>query len=60
VLAEHLGDASVLHLRVEGVDALQTARVGADRHRARAGDRVGLRPDGGWVVGFDTSGTRIG
>jgi multiple sugar transport system ATP-binding protein len=60
VLAEHLGDASVLHLRVEGVDALQTAKVGPDRHRARAGDRVGLRPDGGWVVGFDTSGTRIG
>jgi multiple sugar transport system ATP-binding protein len=60
VLAEHLGDASVLHLRVEGVDAHQTAKVGPDRHRARAGDRVGLRPDGEWVVGFDTSGTRIG
>ena len=59
VLAEHLGDSSVLHLRVEGIDALQTAKVASQRRLARAGDRVGLLAAAGWVAGFDEVGKRV-
>ena len=51
-LAEHLGDSSILHLRVDGVAELLSAKVGAGHHRVEAGQSVGLQPDATWALGF--------
>ena len=51
-LAEHLGDVSILHLRVEGVAELLNAKVSAGHARVDAGQAVGLVPDKAWVLGF--------
>ena len=55
-LAEHLGDVSILHLRVDGVDDLLSAKVGAGRDRVDGGQAVGLLPDKAWVLGFGADG----
>ena len=54
VLAEHLGDVSILYLRVEGVSELLNAKV-ATAHQAQcaAGQTVGLAPDASWALTFD-------
>jgi multiple sugar transport system ATP-binding protein len=52
-LAEHLGDSSIIHLRVDGVDTLLSAKVGAGHHRVEAGQQVGLAPDAAWALAFD-------
>ncbi len=59
VLAEHLGDSSILHLRVEGVAELLNAKVGAEQSECAAGQPVGLRPDAAWALTFDASGRRL-
>jgi multiple sugar transport system ATP-binding protein len=51
-LAEHLGDVSILHLRVEGVDGLLAAKVGAGQVPVDAGQTVGLAPDASWTLAF--------
>lgn len=51
-LAEHLGDASILHLRVEGVGELLNAKVGTAHAACVAGQRVGLAPDAAWALAF--------
>jgi len=51
-LAEHLGDSSILHLRVDGVAELLSAKVGAGRERVGAGAAVSLQPDAAWALGF--------
>ena len=51
-LAEHLGDASILHLRVDGVADLLSAKVGAGHERIEAGQAVGLLPDKTWALRF--------
>jgi multiple sugar transport system ATP-binding protein len=52
-LAEHLGDSSIIHLRVDGVDALLSAKVGAGNDRLETGQVVGLAPDAAWALAFD-------
>ncbi len=52
-LAEHLGDSSIIHLRVDGVTDLLSAKVGAGNHRLEAGQAVGLAPDVAWALAFD-------
>jgi len=52
-LAEHLGDASVIHLRVDGVADLLSAKVGAEHSQLHAGQSVGLAPDASWALAFD-------
>jgi multiple sugar transport system ATP-binding protein len=56
VLAEHLGDASIIHLRVDGVDELLHARLGAERSAVEAGQRVGLWPDAHSALAFGADG----
>jgi multiple sugar transport system ATP-binding protein len=58
-LAEHLGDASVLHLRVAGLDTLLQAKLGAGHHGLAAGQAVGLRPEPSAVLAFDADGRRL-
>lgn len=59
VLAEHLGDCSIVHLRVDGVKDLLNAKVGVDRGLLQAGQAVGLVPDPAWSLAFDTEGRAV-
>ena len=54
VLAEHLGDVSILYLRVDGVGDLLNAKI-AIGHQAQysTGQTVGLAPDASWALTFD-------
>jgi multiple sugar transport system ATP-binding protein len=56
VLAEHLGDASVLHMRVQGVADLLKAKVAANSGPFQAGQMVFLRATAQDVLGFDAAG----
>jgi multiple sugar transport system ATP-binding protein len=56
VMAEHLGDSSIIHLRVEGITDLLCAKVGAEHHMIEAGDQIGLAPDVAWVLAFSDDG----
>jgi multiple sugar transport system ATP-binding protein len=60
VLAEHLGDSSIIHLRVEGVADLLIAKVGAADSLVHAGQSVGLAPDAAWALAFDTEHQLMG
>jgi multiple sugar transport system ATP-binding protein len=59
VLAEHLGDASVLHMRVQGVADLLKAKVAANSGPFQAGQLVFLRACADAVLGFDAAGNAI-
>jgi multiple sugar transport system ATP-binding protein len=59
VMAEHLGDVSVLHLRVDGMGELLHAKVDAGNAPLAAGASVGLLPVAGAVLAFDAGGGRI-
>ena len=56
VLAEHLGDSSILHLKVDGVAELLNAKIGAENAPLEAGQAVGLMVDPKWTLGFDSAG----
>jgi multiple sugar transport system ATP-binding protein len=60
VMAEHLGDVSVLHLRVDGIPELLHAKVDASHAHLAAGASLGLMPVAESVLAFDGSGRRIG
>ncbi len=55
-LAEHLGDSSILHLRVQGMAELLHAKVGTDHSHLAAGQPVGLSLDASWALAFDING----
>jgi multiple sugar transport system ATP-binding protein len=59
VLAEHLGDASVLHMRVQGVADLLKAKVAAHSGPFQAGQMVFLRAAAQDVLGFDAAGQSL-
>ena len=58
-LAEHLGDSSIIHLRVQGVSELLTAKIGTESIQVEAGQTVGLAPDGAWALAFAADGRRV-
>ena len=58
-LAEHLGDISVLHVRVQGIDGLLSAKVGAGHAHLDAGQTIGLLPDPAWTLAFDENSRLI-
>lgn len=55
-LAEHLGDASIIHLRVDGIAELLNAKVGPELHDCAAGQTVWLAADPRFALGFDGEG----
>jgi multiple sugar transport system ATP-binding protein len=55
-LAEHLGDSTLVHLRVPGVPSLLTARAPGGMDALGAGVRVGLVPQPEHAIGFDEQG----
>jgi multiple sugar transport system ATP-binding protein len=59
VMAEHLGDISVLHLRVDGIAELLHAKVDASHAHLGAGASVGLVPVAASVLAFDDAGQRL-
>ena len=59
VMAEHLGDISILHLRVDGIAELLHAKVDASHAGLAAGASVGLQPVAESVLAFDDAGRRI-
>ena len=59
VLAEHLGDSSIIHLRVDGVSELLSAKVGAGHVSCMAGQPVGLIPVSKSAIGFGAEGRRL-
>ena len=56
MLAEHLGDASILHLKVDGVADLLNAKVGAESAPVEASQVLGVVVDPKWTLGFDAAG----
>ena len=56
VLAEHLGDSSIIHLRVDGVSGLLNAKVVAGHADCNAGQTVGLQPNAAWSLAFSEDG----
>ena len=58
-LAEHLGDSSIIHLRVDGIDGLITAKVGTDNDPIDAGQTVGLVPEAAWALAFGADGRLV-
>ena len=56
VLAEHLGDSSILHLRVDGATELLNAKISANNAAVEAGQVVGLVVEPKWTLGFDAGG----
>ena len=59
VLAEHLGDSSILHLRVEGVTDLLSAKISAGHSQIANGQAIGVQADAAWALGFDAQGRLI-
>jgi multiple sugar transport system ATP-binding protein len=59
VLAEHLGDSSILHLQVDGITDLLSAKVGTEHGRVEAGQLIGLRPDAAWALLFGADGRLV-
>ena len=60
-LAEHLGDTSIVHLRVEGVAAALTVKASAVAARGlAAGQHVQLAADAAHALAFDAQGRLIG
>ncbi len=55
-LAEHLGDASIIHLRVDGIDGLLSAKLGAEHAGVETGQVCSLLPDAAWALAFDGHG----
>ena len=53
VLAEHLGDVSILHLRVDGIPELLTAKLPAGSAALHDGDSVRLIASAGHALAFD-------
>jgi multiple sugar transport system ATP-binding protein len=59
VMAEHLGDASILHLRVEGMPELLHAKAGPGHAHLAADALVGITPNSGAALAFDAAGARL-
>ena len=58
-LAEHLGDSSIVHLRVNGLSGLLNAKVGPHDTACNSGDTVGLNPDASRALMFDEAGRLV-
>lgn len=56
MLAEHLGDSSIIHLQVDGISGLLHAKVGADHAHCTIGQSVGLVADASQGLHFDAQG----
>ena len=56
ILAEHLGDSSIIHCKVEGIADLLSAKVGTDHNAIGTGQTIHLAPDQSWSLIFSADG----
>jgi multiple sugar transport system ATP-binding protein len=56
MLAEHLGDVSIIHLQVDGMDELLTAKVASHEGHLVPGQLTGLRFDTDGALAFSEDG----
>ncbi len=59
VLAEHLGDASVIHLQIAGLEALLNVKMAAREARLQVGDMVGVGFDATDALSFAADARRL-
>ena len=59
VLSEHLGDVSIVHLSVEGLSDLLTAKVSAQQADLQSGQVVGLQAELDGILAFDGQGVAV-
>ena len=59
VLAEHLGDSVIVHLRLDGCTDLLRAKLSADHGHLTMGQTVGLQAMVNHTIQFDAQGPRI-
>jgi multiple sugar transport system ATP-binding protein len=59
VLAEQLGDSSIVHLKVEGMETLLSLRCDAGHDAPAHGDRVGITVTSDLRHAFDAQGLRL-
>ena len=45
-----------MHLKVDGIGELLTAKVGTEHAQIDAGQQVGLAPDARWALAFGADG----
>ena len=58
-LAEHLGDSSIVHLRVNGLSGLLSAKVGHQDIVCNGGDTVSLKANSSRALMFDNQGILV-
>lgn len=56
---EHLGDALIAHIRINGTDAVATLKASAQGTPIRVGQNLSLKPQSGQVLLFDAAGARV-
>jgi multiple sugar transport system ATP-binding protein len=56
VLAEHLGDTSILHLRIDGLAEMVNAKVGPEHQHCNTGQSIGLLPNARWALAYGADG----
>lgn len=59
VLAEHLGDSVIVHLRLEGCDELLRAKLPSDEVHLTAGQAVSIKAHKANILKFDANGIRL-
>lgn len=59
ILAEHLGDSSLLHVKVDGIEELLNIKVGATHGQVQAKQIVEILPDTAWTLAFDVEGKLV-
>jgi hypothetical protein len=45
-----------LHIKLDGVEELMNAKVGAEHTQIEANQMIGLSPDASWALTFDAAG----
>jgi multiple sugar transport system ATP-binding protein len=59
VLVEQLGDTAIVHLRIEGLSGLLTAKLAAADGQLAPGEALNVQPDAAHAFGFDAEGRRL-
>jgi ABC-type sugar transport system ATPase subunit len=58
-LLEHLGDAVLVHVKLEGMEDMITLKLAKLPHSLVLGNRIWLQPDFQQIILFDEQGKRI-
>lgn len=58
-LAEHLGDSSILYLKIEGLENLFTLKLDANANKVQNGDMLFISAEKNHVLAFDQAGQNM-